>query len=202
MLESGPIAALLDVLRQGGFVAPWLVLGLFGLWYGIGWRALTLRRGDRRTVRDLLAAGRAGSLKPRGVLPTSTLIALAAMAQPGDVRGNVTAALGEVRAVLGRHRVLVQTIVILAPLAGLLGTVTGMIETFDSLAEMALFTQSGGIAGGISEALVSTQMGLAVAVPGVIAGRLLDRAEDRLCDELDELEELCTLQQHADRRAA
>ncbi len=200
MAEIGPVAALLDVLRQGGFVAPWLVIGLFALWYGIGWRALTLRRGDRRSVRALLDAARSGSLKPRGVLPTTTLLALASMSEPGEVRGNVIAAIGEVRSVLSRHRALVQTIVILAPLAGLLGTVTGMIETFDSLAEMALFTQSGGIAGGISEALVSTQMGLAVAVPGVIAGRLLDRAEDRLNEELDELEEICVLDAH--RRAA
>ena len=48
--------------------------------------------------------------------------------------------------------------------------------------------------------MVSTQMGLAVAVPGVIAGRLLDRAEDRLNEELDELEEICVLDAH--RRAA
>ncbi len=201
MAELGPIAALLDVMRQGGFVAPWLVGGLFALWYGIGWRWLTLRRGDRRSVRELLAAGRTGSLRARGVLPTSVLLALEA-AGPGDSRGAVMAALAEVRAVLGRHRALVQTIVILSPLAGLLGTVTGMIETFDSLAEMALFSQSGGIAGGVSEALVSTQMGLAVAIPGVIAGKLLDRSEDRLNDELDEIEELLALESTATKRAA
>ena len=60
-----------------------------------------------------------------------------------------------------------------APLAGLLGTVAGMIETFDSLGSMSLFSQSGGVAGGISQALISTQMGLAVAIPGLLAGRIL-----------------------------
>ena len=79
-----------------------------------------------------------------------------------------------------------KTICIVAPLAGLLGTVTGMIETFDSLAEMSLFTQSGGIAGGISEALFTTQMGLIVAVPGVLIGRILDRRAERLSEEIEQ----------------
>lgn len=74
-----------------------------------------------------------------------------------------------------RYSTLVRTIVMVAPLAGLLGTVAGMIETFDALGDMSLFSQSGGIAGGIAQALVTTQMGLAVAIPGLVAGRLLDR---------------------------
>ena len=202
MGDLSPIATLADVMRQGGFVAPWLVIGLFALWYGLGWRALTLRRGTRKSVRALIVDAQDGILKPTGVLPTAVLIALRAAAEPGHRRGLVESALGEVRAVLGRHRTLVQTIVILAPLAGLLGTVTGMIETFDSLAEMALFTQSGGVAGGIAEALVSTQLGLAVAVPGVILGKLLDRAEDRLNDELDEFVELLTAEPKAGLKGA
>ncbi len=52
----------------------------------------------------------------------------------------------------------------LSPLLGLLGTVTGMIETFDSI---ALFGTGDPklMSGGISQALVTTQLGLAVAVP-------------------------------------
>ena len=84
---------------------------------------------------------------------------------------------------LGAYRLVIRSIVLVAPLAGLLGTVTGMIETFDALAEMAMFTQSGGIAGGISEALITTQMGLAVAIPGLVAGRLLDRRERTLREQ-------------------
>jgi biopolymer transport protein ExbB len=62
-----------------------------------------------------------------------------------------------------------------------------MIETFDSLGDMSLFTQSGGVAGGISEALFSTQMGLAVAVPGLLVGRVLARRQALLAIELDEV---------------
>ena len=52
----------------------------------------------------------------------------------------------------------------ISPLLGLLGTVTGMIETFDSI---ALFGTGDPklMSGGISQALVTTQLGLAVAVP-------------------------------------
>jgi biopolymer transport protein ExbB len=84
----------------------------------------------------------------------------------------------------------VQTVVAVAPLAGLLGTVTGMIETFNSLADAALFTQSGGIAGGISQALLTTQMGLSVAVPGLIVGRILDKRQNHLRRELEQLKDL------------
>ena len=84
-----------------------------------------------------------------------------------------------------RGRTLIQTICIVAPLAGLLGTVSGMIVTFDSLADMSLFSQSGGIAGGISEALFTTQMGLIVAVPGVLLGRVLDRRAEKLTEKIE-----------------
>ena len=65
-----------------------------------------------------------------------------------------------------------------------------MIETFDSLGDMTLFSQSGGIAGGISQALFSTQMGLCVAIPGVVVGRLLDRRQHRFEEELDQIKAL------------
>ena len=84
----------------------------------------------------------------------------------------------------------IRVLVALCPLLGLLGTVTGMIETFRSLGEMQLFTQGGGVAGGIGEALLTTQMGLAVAVPGVVGGRLLDRRQAVLEGDLDQLEGL------------
>ena len=54
-------------------------------------------------------------------------------------------------------------------------TVTGMIETFRGLGQSTLFSQSGGVAGGIAEALLTTQMGLIVAAPAILASRYLDR---------------------------
>lgn len=76
----------------------------------------------------------------------------------------------------------VRTILILAavaPLLGLLGTVTGMIYTFDVI---SLFGTGNAraLAGGISEALVTTQSGLVIAVPGMLAGGLLYRIAEKI----------------------
>ncbi len=64
----------------------------------------------------------------------------------------------------------------LAPLLGLLGTVTGMMSTFDVI---TLYGNSnpGLMAGGISEALITTQSGLVIAFPLVL---LIHRVEDRI----------------------
>ena len=76
-------------------------------------------------------------------------------------------------------RQLSSSIVTIAPLLGLLGTVIGMIETFDSLQSQSMYTQSGGIAAGISQALITTEMGLLVAIPGLFVGRALNKKIDR-----------------------
>ena len=58
-----------------------------------------------------------------------------------------------------------------APLMGLLGTVTGMISTFDVITEHG--TGDPHAFGGISEALITTELGLIVAIPTLILGTLL-----------------------------
>ena len=61
-----------------------------------------------------------------------------------------------------------------SPLLGLLGTVSGMIETFKL---MTLFGAGDpqAVSGGISEALVTTELGLIVAIPALLAHALLSR---------------------------
>ena len=174
---------------QGGFTMVPLVLFAMGLWYGLGYRALTLRRGSRLSLRALVALHRR---EPRtcakGLVDAAARLgAQLARQSPQDLTRRLDVAFDEIEQEAGRCRVLVRSLVVVAPLTGLLGTVSGMIETFDALAEMALFTQSGGIAGGISEALFSTQMGLVVAIPGLLLGRLLERREQRLGQEIEEL---------------
>nr|WP_321256787.1 MotA/TolQ/ExbB proton channel family protein [uncultured Pseudodesulfovibrio sp.] len=69
----------------------------------------------------------------------------------------------------------IGTILILAavaPLLGLLGTVTGMITTFDVISQFGT-GNARALASGISEALVTTQSGLVVAVPGLLLGGFL-----------------------------
>jgi len=75
---------------------------------------------------------------------------------------------------------LIKAIIAVAPLMGLLGTVGGMIETFASLGTMEMFKSGGGIAGGISQALLTTQLGLIVAVPGILYLKLIERKKTHL----------------------
>lgn len=92
----------------------------------------------------------------------------------------------------------VATVVKTAPMLGLLGTVTGMIQAF---AQIAASQGSGAdpkaLADNISFALATTAMGLAIAIPLVIAGNLIHvgmgKLQDSVQDELgrffDDLEE-------------
>ncbi len=66
-----------------------------------------------------------------------------------------------------------------APLMGLLGTVIGMIVTFDVIAVFGTGNTSA-MAGGISEALITTQTGLLVAIPGLYMKGFLDRRAHKL----------------------
>jgi biopolymer transport protein ExbB len=55
-----------------------------------------------------------------------------------------------------------------APLMGLLGTVMGMLTTFDGISISAGASTAGLVAGGIAEALITTETGLVIAIPGYI----------------------------------
>jgi biopolymer transport protein ExbB len=87
-----------------------------------------------------------------------------------------------------------------APLLGLLGTVTGMLTTFKVLA-----SGSGGqktmdlVAGGISEALITTETGLVIALPGLFFQFHLAKQRDRYEAFLAHLETVCA--QHLYRQA-
>jgi len=173
----------------------WPLMGVSVLlWYFVGLRIFYLRRG--------VAANAAESFrmlieKPDELCSSCTKGILAAvLCEVGcRMKTNGVIAMGEIKEVLSAGRLLtyshgraIKTLVALATLLGLLGTVHGMIETFRSLQYMELFADSGGVAGGISEALVTTQMGLGLAIPGLLAARILERKARALRLELDEME--------------
>lgn len=62
-----------------------------------------------------------------------------------------------------------------APLTGLLGTVTGMLSTFAGLSTSTAGNTVDLVAGGISEALITTQTGLVLAIPGYIMLNVVKR---------------------------
>jgi len=72
-----------------------------------------------------------------------------------------------------------------APLLGLLGTVTGMIATFDIITEFGTGDPKL-LSGGISEALVTTMLGLIVAIPLLLLGNLLSGWAQNIKDSMEQ----------------
>lgn len=78
-----------------------------------------------------------------------------------------------------RYLAALGTIAAIAPLLGLLGTVLGMIDVFTAIMVQGT-GNAGALAGGISEALITTAAGLCVAIPAMMAHRFYQRRIDSL----------------------
>ena len=75
-----------------------------------------------------------------------------------------------------------------APLTGLLGTVAGMLDTFRGLSVSAGGQTVDLVADGISQALVTTQAGLIIAIPGYVISGMITRRKQLLAAGLGRLE--------------
>jgi len=91
------------------------------------------------------------------------------------------------------------TIASISPLLGLLGTVTGMIRTFKAITVVGVGNPAA-MAGGISEALITTAAGLLVAIPALVAYRYLRGRVDALVIRMEK--ESIKLVQAIDRAGA
>ena len=80
---------------------------------------------------------------------------------------------------------LLKIIAMVAPLMGLLGTVTGMIVTFQAITLFGTGDPKT-MAGGISAALVTTVLGLCVAIPTVLLHALINSPAQRVLHILEE----------------
>ncbi len=171
-----------DYLAQGG----WVMLPLLGvslvMWAMILERWHDLRqlvRGDLE-VPAVLAAVRGEAPVPAGGGLRAQLVATFLAERSGRERldRQVLALCAQrLDQRLEQRHEAIAVLAAVAPLLGLLGTVLGMIETFQVLAFFGT-GNARALAGGISVALVTTQTGLLVAIPGLVfSGRLRDRAE-------------------------
>lgn len=95
-----------------------------------------------------------------------------------------TEAILAARPSLERSLSLLNVIAMVAPLLGLLGTVTGMIETFAVITEVGT-GEPRLLSAGISEALLTTQFGLTVAIPVVLLHGMLSRWVERMLGDLE-----------------
>jgi biopolymer transport protein ExbB len=80
---------------------------------------------------------------------------------------------------LGRYLNSLGTIAAITPLLGLLGTVIGMVKVFTAITTHGV-GDPGALAGGISEALITTAAGLSIAIPALIGYRYLRGRVDGL----------------------
>lgn len=177
---------------------PPLILATLLLWYALGYRyAVLSRAGHTKSVRTLVEDYEKGKWKTAKNIIESAVVEAFRLQSKNvyPIRKYLDDAFGTVERELSRYQVLVIIIVSVAPLLGLLGTVGGMIETFDSLTDMELFSQTGGIAGGISQALVTTQFGLTVAIPGLLINGYLNRKKARIEIDLAQIKDLLSVRQ-------
>lgn len=85
---------------------------------------------------------------------------------------------------LERYLSTLGSIAAITPLLGLLGTVIGMIKVFSAI-QAAGLGEASLLAGGISEALVTTAAGLGVAIPALVMHRFLSRRVDELLIDIE-----------------
>lgn len=85
---------------------------------------------------------------------------------------------------LERFQATLRVVAAVAPLLGLLGTVTGMIATFELITEYGTGDPKM-LSTGISQALITTELGLVVAIPALLVGNVLKGRADQVLGSLE-----------------
>lgn len=193
-LGGGP----LDLIRKGGlWIWPIIFLALLSLTFGIIKLAqfAKFREPNEAWVNAILAALRTGDREK------ATRIALAQSHPAAPVMAKLLAVsensadlveetlYEQLMAVQAKAGTLLPVIAITAataPLLGLLGTVSGMISTFNLI---TLFGSGDPkpLAGGISEALITTLFGLVVAIPALVFHAFLSRRAQGITQSTERL---------------
>ncbi|MEY2333216.1 MotA/TolQ/ExbB proton channel family protein [Acidithiobacillus ferrianus] len=170
---------LLELFQLGGFVLPILILLAIVSLAIVGNRFWVLRRA-RIAPADL--AARAGDLIEAGKVQQAVkvlyendtplarmmLVALQQVGQPREVIKEVVEESGRHEvAHLDRYLNFLGSIAGVAPLLGLLGTVFGIMHAFAAIGMVGAGDPKA-LAGGISEALITTASGLIVAIPSLM----------------------------------
>ncbi|MCD2449693.1 MotA/TolQ/ExbB proton channel family protein [Methylicorpusculum oleiharenae] len=169
-------------INQGGAVGyVTIILGLFGLIYAI-YRLIFLSK------TDIAVNAQVNDKTISEENPLGRIIAAAELNHAVDVdtlQLIIDEAITREVPVLEKGLSMIKLLAAVAPLLGLLGTVTGMISTFQSI---SLFGTGDPklMASGISQALVTTMIGLCVAVPLLFLHSLMAYRSRSLIQILDE----------------
>ncbi len=177
-------------LQPGGMVMLPLVFSSVWMWVLIIDRLLFYRQLSRDDIPLRQAVGMlAAKPAPAGATGLRAQVVAAFLAErTGDRRIDkkiLDRCAMRVRPAIRKALAPIATLAAVAPLFGLLGTVTGMITTFDVIRLFGTGNAKA-MAGGISEALITTQSGLTAAIPGLFMSVYLMRRASRLEGRLDE----------------
>ena len=174
--------SLLERINQGGIIG-YIILAIGGitLLYAIYKYVMLWMMG--REVEAQLASSTPNSNNPLGRV---LKVGASHMKETIDrLELKLAEAIMAERPSIERGISFVKIVSVVAPLAGLLGTVTGMIVTFQ---QITLFGTGDPkiMAGGISQALVTTVLGLVVAIPTTLAHSFLQSSARSVVDVLEE----------------
>ncbi|MGA9574850.1 MAG: MotA/TolQ/ExbB proton channel family protein [Lysobacterales bacterium] len=195
-IEEHAGKTLLGVINSGGSIA-WIIvaLGAVGLVL-VFFRFMFLRNAGAATgkiVEQVGALVRKGKIaealetckKFKGATARVVWMAVSNLERDrAHLEDIISEAILHESSHLNRFGAMILVIAAVAPLLGLLGTVTGMITTFDIITEFGTGDPKL-LSGGISIALVTTEVGLAVAIPALLAGNILSGWSESIKDDME-----------------
>ena len=187
---------LLDIIQSGGSIA-WIIvaLGMIAL-IMIILRAMFLKRSGSDAekmlamIRDDVSQGQLQSAlaKCEHVKSAASRVVQATLRNADRDRDHIEDIISESilheSKYLNRYGAFIMVIAAVSPLLGLLGTVTGMIATFDVITQFGTGDPKL-LSGGISTALVTTQLGLVVAIPALMLGNMMSSWSNRIKDDME-----------------
>ena len=196
-----PTQNMLQVIRDGGPLMIPIGICSFILMVFVFERSISLRRGrviPRPFVKRFLQQISDGELDREAALelcernrsPVAEIFAAAVRkwGRPSvEVEQAIIDAGERVTNNLRRYLRVLNGVSTISPLLGLLGTVLGMIRAFNAIATADAMGNPEMLAGGISQALITTAAGLSVAIPALIAYLYFSGRVDQLIMTLDEL---------------
>ena len=200
LAEVGLFERLLDLIALGGPVVVVLLgMSVFALTIVVlkvwqFWRLEVDRRGPARRALSLHGEGRVREARDVAAASRNPVAQVAAHAIEGlgsgtgdrELLREDAARLGAdlLEDLRGYLRPL-EVIAALSPLLGLFGTVLGMIDAFHALEQAGNNVDPATLSGGIWVALLTTAVGLGVAMPVVVLLNWLERRVERVAHEMD-----------------
>lgn len=163
-------AGFFERINQGGFVG-YIILLILTAGLAMGVLQFLFLRNESQTIENELGNGNYSESSTLGKL--NSIYSKYKGDTPEELEAQLEDVLAKAAPALEKNLSIIKLLAAVAPLLGLLGTVIGMIETFQAI---TLFGTGDPklMAGGISQALVTTMLGLIAAVPLLFVHNILD----------------------------